>query len=146
MANFIFTEAELSRKKTDHLLELWAATLNHQGIPSPIQDHRDLLRQIDLIPLGNVAWESFHIQYDGPLPETGQPPEWMVTEYDVWFRDPREVIKGILANPEFDGHMDYSAYRESENSRRRYSNMMSGDWAWRQSVRQSVSRDVAITN
>ena len=96
MANFIFTKAELSRKKTDHLLELWAATLNHQGIPSPIQNHQDLLQQIDSIPLRNVAWESFHIQYDGPLPETGQPPEWMVTEYDVWFRDPTKLSRASL--------------------------------------------------
>ena len=137
LANFIFTEAELSKKKTDRLLELWTATLIHLGIPPPIHDHVDLLRQIDSVPLGSIPWECFNLKYDGPLPETGRPPEWMVTEYEVWFRDPGEVIKGILANPEFDGHIDYSAYQESENSRRRYSNMMSGDWAWRQSVRQT---------
>jgi hypothetical protein len=147
LANFIFTEAELSKKKTNHLLELWAATLIHHGIPPPIQDHTDLLRQIDSIPLGNVPWECFCLQYDGPLPETNRPPEWMITEYDVWFRNPREVIKGILANPEFDGHVDYSAYQEFENSQRRYSNMMSGDWAWRQSVSQTASRNsLLLTN
>ena len=146
LANFIFTEAELSRRKTDRLLQLWATTLDSHGIPPPMRDHRDLLRQIDSIPLGNVPWECFRLQYDGPLPETGQPPEWMVTEYDVWFRNPCEVIKGILANPEFDGHMDYLAYREFENSQRRYSNVMSGDWAWRQSVRQTVSRGLTVAN
>ena len=70
----------------------------------------------------------------------------MVTEYDIWFRNPCEVIKGILANPEFDGHMDYSAYQEFENSQHQYSNVMSGDWAWRQSVHQTVSRGLTVAN
>jgi hypothetical protein len=146
LANFIFTEAELSKKKANRLLELWAATLIHHGIPPPIHNHSDLLRLIDSIPLGNVAWECFSLKYDGSLPETGRPPEWMVTEYELWFRNPREVIKAILANPEFDGHVDYSTYQEFENLQRRYSNVMSGDWAWQQSVRQITNRHVTITN
>ena len=146
LADFVFTEAELSKKKTNRLLELWTATLIHHGIPPPIHDHTDLLRQIDSIPLGNVPWECFCLKYDGPLPETGRPPEWMTTEYEVWSRNPREVIKGILANPEFNGHVDYSTYQEFEDLRRRYSNVMSGDWAWRESVRQITSERAAVTN
>ena len=138
LADFVFTEAELSKKKTNRLLELWTATLT-RSMP-PVRDHADLLRQIDSIPLGNVPWECFCLKYDGPPPETNRPPEWMVTEYEVWFRNPREVIKGILTNPEFNGHVDYSVYREFEDRQRRYSNMMSGDWAWRQSVRLIASR------
>jgi len=135
LADFVFTEAELPRKKIDHLLELWAATLVPHGVPPPIADHKDLLQQIDSIPLGNVPWECFSLSYNEPLPETTRRPEWMTTEYEVWFRDPREVIRGILTNPEFDGHIDYSAYREFNDLKRRYSNMMSGDWTWQQSVR-----------
>jgi len=134
LSNFIFAEAELSRKKTNHLLELWAATLIPYGLPPPIANHADLLRQIDSIPLGDVPWECFSLSYENPPPKTSRPPEWKITEYDVWFRNPREVIKGILRNPEFDGHIDYSAYREFEDSQRQYCHMMSGDWAWRQSV------------
>jgi len=134
LADFVFTEAELSKKKINRLLELWAATLVPHHVPPPIADHVDLLRQIDSIPLGNVPWECFSLSYNKPLPETAHLPEWKTTEYEIWFRNPREVIKGILANPEFDGHIDYSAYREFEDSKRRYCHMMSGDWAWRQSV------------
>jgi hypothetical protein len=134
LADFVFTEAELSKKRVNRLFELTAATLVPHGVPPPISDHTDLLRQIDSIPLGNVPWECFCLSYDGPLPETAHVPEWMTTEYEIWFRDPRAVIKGILSNPEFDGHIDYSAYREFEDSQRRYCNMMSGDWTWRQSV------------
>ena len=144
LADFIFADAELSKKKTDRLLELWAATLIPHGVPPPISNHADLLRQIDSIPLGNVPWECFSMCYDGPLPESNRPPEWMTTEYEFWFRNPREVVKGILANPEFDGHVDYSAYREFEDSRRRYDNMMSGDWSWRQSVSQIMSISISV--
>ena len=44
------------------------------------------------------------------------------------------MIKGILGNPKFDGHIDYSAYQEFEDSQHQYCDMMSGNWAWRQSV------------
>jgi hypothetical protein len=135
LAELLFAEAELSKKKVNHLLELWAATLVPHSAPPPITNHADLLRQIDSIPLGDVSWESFSLGYDDPPPTTASPPEWKTTEYEVWFRNPREVIKGILRNPEFDGHIDYSAYREFDDSQRRYCHMMSGDWAWRQSVR-----------
>ena len=135
LADFVFTEAELSKKKVNHLLELWAASLVPHGIQPPIANHTELLQQVDSIQLGSISWESFSLSYEGPPPETARPPEWKATEYEVWFRNPRDVIKGILGNPEFNGHIDYSAYREFEDSQRRYSNMMSGDWAWRQSVR-----------
>lgn len=135
LADFIFTEAELSRKKTDQLLEILAATLIPYGALPPIADHMDLLRQIDSIPLGDVPWECFSLSYDNPPPKTDHPPEWKITEYEVWFRNPCEVIKGILSNPEFNGHIDYSAYREFEDFQCRYCDMMSGDWVWRQSVR-----------
>ena len=140
-ADFAFSEAELSKKKVDRLLELWAAALIPHGVVPPISNHMDLLRQVDSIPHGSVPWESFCLSYDGPQPETARPPEWKVTEYEVWFRNPRDVIKGILANPELDGHIDYSAYREFEDSQRRYCNVMSGDWAWRQSVCYVAYRD-----
>lgn len=134
LADFIFTNAELSKKKVNHLLELWAATLVPHGLVPPISDHADLLRQIDSIPLGDVPWECFCLSYDGPPHESPRPPEWKITEYEVWFRDPRKVIKAILGNSEFNGHIDYSAYQEFEGSQRQYRDMMSGDWAWRQSV------------
>jgi len=146
LADFIFADAELSRKKTNRLLELWTATLIPHGAAPHIGDHADLLRQIDSIPLGNVPWECASLSYEGPLSESNPPPEWMTTEYNVWFRNPREVIKGILANPEFDGHVDYSAYREFENFQRRYRDMMSGDWAWRQLVSKITNQCVIVTN
>ena len=135
LAEFMFADAELSQRKIDKLLELWAATLIPHGDSPPIVNHRDLHRQIDAIELGNIQWETARLGYDGPLPNTVRPPEWKTAGYDVWYRNPHEVIKNILARPDLDGHVDYAAYQEFNGEQRQYSNMMSGDWSWRQSVR-----------
>lgn len=135
LADFLFTDAELSQKKIDHLLELWAATLVPHNDSVPIANHPNLHRQIDAIGLGNVRWEHTCLKYKGSLPAATRHPEWKTTEYDVWYRDPREVIKNILGRPDLEGHVDYAAYQEFNDEKRQYGNMMSGDWAWRQSVR-----------
>ena len=135
LADFLFTDAELSQKKIDHLLELWAATLVPHNDTVPITNHPNLHRQIDAIGLGNVRWEHTCLKYEGSLPTTTRHPEWKTMEYDIWHRDPRQVIKNILARPDLEGHVDYAAYQEFNDEKRQYGNMMSGDWAWRQSVR-----------
>ena len=58
----------------------------------------------------------------------------MTTKYDMWYRDPREVVKNILSNMDFNGHVDYAAYQEFNGEKRQYGNMMSGNWSWQQSV------------
>ena len=135
LAEFLFAEAELSQKKIDKLLELWAATLVPHGDFPPISTHQNLHRQIDAITLGDVSWESASLKYEEPLPKVTRIPEWMTKGYDVWYRDPRKVIRNMLARADFDGHIDYTAYREFDGEKRQYGNMMSGDWSWRQSVR-----------
>ena len=135
LSEFIFTDAELSQRKIDKLLELWAATLIPHGSSPPFSNHQNLLEQIDAIKLGSTQWESTCLQYKGPLPETPHRPEWMKAQYDVWYRNPREVIKSILARKDIEGHIDYAAYRKFNSEQRQYSNLMSGDWAWNQSVR-----------
>ena len=135
LADFLFTDAELSQKKINHILELWAATLVPHSDSAPIANHLDLHWQIDAISLGDVWWEHDYLKYKGPLSAVTHHPEWKTAEYDIWYRDPRQVIKSILARPDFDGHVDYAAYQEFNNGGRQYGNMMSGDWTWRQSVR-----------
>ena len=130
LADFLFTDAQLSQKKINHILELWAATLVPHNNSAPIANHLDLHQQIDAIELGDVQWEYAYLKYEGPLPRTVRHPEWKTAEYDVWFRDPRQAIKNILARPDFEGHVDYTAYQEFNSGKRQYGNMMSGDWAW----------------
>lgn len=144
----MYTDAELSQRRIDKLLELWAATLIPHNDSPPITNHRDLHQQIDAIELGSVSWENISLKYNGPLPETTRRPEWMTREYDVWYRDPRQIIKNILARPELDGHVDYVAYQEFNGEQRQYGNLMSGNWAWRQSVcsTDSVFSNLLITS
>ena len=134
LADFLFADSEMSQRRIDRILELWAATLIPHHDSPPIIDHLDLHRQIDAIPLGDIPWECFSLKYGGAPPQMVNPPEWKLAEHEIWYRNPRLVIKNILANPDFHGHINYAAYRESENGKRQYSNVMSGNWAWKESV------------
>ena len=62
------------------------------------------------------------------------PPKWKTTEYDIWYWNPCQVIKNILANADFDDHIDYMAYCKFNSKKWQYSNMMSGSWSWQQCV------------
>ncbi|KAG2104633.1 hypothetical protein BD769DRAFT_1630825 [Suillus cothurnatus] len=94
-------------------------------------DHRDLYKKIDNTPLGDVKWQSFSVKYTGAIPDEGALP-WMEDSHDVWFRDPREVVRNMLANPDFATEMNLQPYREfaTENHERQWKDFMSGDWSW----------------
>ena len=82
-----------------------------------------------------MPWQSYTATYNALYPENAPTPEWMTTEYQFWYRDPRKVIRGILANPELADAIDYIPYREFGDGGRRYCDFMSGNWAWDQCVR-----------
>ena len=47
------------------------------------------------------------------------------------------AFPNMLQNPDFANSFDYAPLREyDENGNCRYKNFMSGDWAWKQAVRQ----------
>lgn len=112
LADFLFTDAQLSQKKIDHILKIWAATLIPHNDSAPIMNHLALHQQINAIDLSDVQWEHEYLKFKGPLPTAVRHTEWKTSKYDVWYRDPRQVIKNILAHPDFDGHVDYMAYQE----------------------------------
>ena len=59
----------------------------------------------------------------------------MDANYDIWFRDPRTLIHNILSNPGFNGGFDFTPYQEYDsNGIRRYHDLMSANWAWRQAL------------
>ena len=105
------------------------------GGVAPFTSGEDLLRQIDRIKLGHVPWRSFVATYSGDRPSGPDTPIWMREEYEVWFRDPREIVHGILGNPEFSNGIDYIPYRDFVDRKRRWCEFMSGNWAWQQAVR-----------
>lgn len=99
----------------------------------PFKGQRDLLSTIDSIPQGDIAWRGFQVRYEGEKPEN--PPSWMEASYDVWYWDVLEVMEAQLGNPEFADHIDYAAKEvRGEDGQRLYTDLMSGEWAWEQSV------------
>jgi hypothetical protein len=74
----------------------------------PYDNHRELYALIDSIPEGGVAWDSFSITYDGEKTTNTTVPPWMTQSFEVWFRDPLKVLENQIANPDFDGKIDYA--------------------------------------
>lgn len=104
------------------------------GASPPFADAKDLYNVIDSIPLGDAPWHSFSAKYTGTMPEIDVP-AWMNATYDVWCRNPLDVVRNLLSNPDFKDEFDYAPYREYDtNHSRQYHNLMSGNWAWRHAV------------
>jgi hypothetical protein len=134
LTEILYLKAHLSQNLIDQLLDIWKVTLVPHGDVPPITDHKDLHAKIDAIELGNVQWKSYTAQYQWLRPESGPVPEWMKTDYHLWYRDPRQVIHHILANPEFASGIDHTPHRDFEDEKRQYRDFMSGNWAWDQCV------------
>jgi len=123
----------MSKANTNELIEIWEDFATEFGGERPFRNAEDILNTIDAIDLGHVPWETFSLEYPGELPESN-PPTWMTKEYRVWFRDPCKIIHAILANKDFDGEINYSPHQIFIDGKRKFSNFMSGNWAWRQAV------------
>jgi hypothetical protein len=125
----------MSAGKIDRLLLLLRAL--YPNDEPPINDHKELYAMIDAIEQGDVAWSSFSVSYNGELPDTSSGatiPPWMTQKYEVWFRDPLGVLENQIGNPDFKGVFDYAPKRVFRKGKRRYRDLMSGNWAWRQAV------------
>ena len=55
----------MSAPNINTLPDLWALTLLKHKKPPPFANHRDLYNMIDSTPLGDAAWQSFLLQYNG---------------------------------------------------------------------------------
>jgi hypothetical protein len=133
LANFLYCKNQMSGANINDLMEIWSAMHPQEG--SPFSSHQDLYERIDSIEDGDVSWQSITIKHPNASQNTSNIPAWQLQDYDVWFCDPRAVIKSILSNPNFKDGFDnapYSVY--DENHKRTRGNFMSGDWAWKQCV------------
>jgi hypothetical protein len=134
MADFLYRRNQMSAGDIDFLLNGWAASLLVHDDEAPFSKTTHLYSTIDSTPLGDVAWESFSLQYNGPQ-DGENPPSWMQSEYDVWFRDPRTLVHNLLSNPDFKSGFDYVPYQEhTADGVHRFQDFMSGNWAWNQAV------------
>ncbi|KAG1908200.1 uncharacterized protein F5891DRAFT_1124059 [Suillus fuscotomentosus] len=132
-AEFMYTKNQMSTGDIDKILHLWGVTLTVHNDKPLFADHRDLYKTIDATPLGNVAWQSFSLQYNGNQP-AGQCLLWMEQSHEVWFWDPHTVVKNMLTNLDFKHSIDYTLYHEFEEKGEQhcYNDFVSGDWAWQQ--------------
>ncbi|KAJ3564083.1 hypothetical protein NP233_g8525 [Leucocoprinus birnbaumii] len=118
-----------SAKNFNELMQSLEA-LNRLG-SAPFENAKDLHDRIDNIPVGDVPWHCFSVSYAREV-RTNSPP-WMYKEYEVWFWDIRDVLEGQLANPSFDGHIDYAPkHVRNKDGKRVFTDLMSGEWAWEQ--------------
>ncbi|EIW77456.1 hypothetical protein CONPUDRAFT_157705 [Coniophora puteana RWD-64-598 SS2] len=139
-ADLCYRRVQMSATHIDALCKIWAASLAEHNAPPLCVDHTKMYEAIDGIENGDVAWQSFHVTYQGPRPERAIP-SWMEASYDVWFRDPREILKNILGRPDLKDDIDLTPYRDYDSTGiRQYGNLFSGDWAWDQATR--IANDV----
>ncbi|KAG2111382.1 hypothetical protein BD769DRAFT_1674375 [Suillus cothurnatus] len=128
----------------NHLLDIWAASLIRGGANTSalFTDHRDVYKTIDSTHLGDVQWQSCSLKYTGEHAVDDTAP-WMEDSYDVWFCNPHDVVRTMLANPDYTLEMDLQPYHEfvTETDKHQWQDFMSGDWAWNQADQISDDLD-----
>ena len=135
MAEFLFKRAKMSAGNIDELLDIWAADGAVSGTEPPFQNHTDLYETIDATSIGGVPWQHFEMSFNGSRPEANVPP-WMEQTYEVYFRDPHQLLLDMLADPTFAKDFDYMPKQQFDcHGTRYYENFMYGDWVWIQAVR-----------
>ncbi|KAJ7219449.1 hypothetical protein GGX14DRAFT_533211 [Mycena pura] len=131
-AEFQFVELQASERSINTALDIWTASLQEFGSSAPWENTRELYADIDRIQHGGVPWKTHHIRYTGPLPP-GTPPRWMTQTYELCARDARQLLHEQLGTPSFKDNIDYVPYRQFNHREHRvWSNLMSGDWVWKQ--------------
>lgn len=114
-------------------MELWALSMAKHNDLGPFNSYEEMYTAIDATKLGDAPWKCLRTGYTGEI--SPDSPSWQSAEYEVWYRDPDVVIANMLANPDFKGQFDYAAYVDlDKNGKRRWSDFMSGNYAWTQSV------------
>ncbi|KAJ7784883.1 hypothetical protein DFH07DRAFT_1054423 [Mycena maculata] len=107
-AHFHFVQAQSSENDINTVLDIWAASD------------------------GQAPWKTHTLRYSGPLPP-GQPPKWMTQSYELCTRDTRQLMHNQLGTIIFKDYVNFIPYRQFNHSGKRvWSNLMSGDWAWKQ--------------
>ncbi|KAF7341035.1 hypothetical protein MSAN_02089300 [Mycena sanguinolenta] len=115
-------------------LDLWAAAVLKYGGDIPWKNADELYASIDSIQHGDAPWKVVRLRYRGPLP-AGTPPKWMTETYELCTRNVRTVLHNQLATADFKDKFNYTPYRQyNAQGKRVFSNLMSGEWAWRQAT------------
>lgn len=131
-AEFLYHRNQMSSTDINLLFNLWSASLAPHNDAPPFINYNTMYETIDCTPLGDVPWESFSLKYNA---EGEALLEWMTTDHEVWFRDPRDLVANLVSNRDFANEFDYSPLQEYDaDGNHRFQDFMSGDWAWQQAV------------
>ncbi|KAF8227159.1 hypothetical protein L208DRAFT_1298111, partial [Tricholoma matsutake] len=130
LADLLYCCNQMPGSHISDLMQIWATMLSNDHDPLFFSKD-DLYNTIDSTQVGNIPWQSFTVSYNGELGD-GDVAPWKVASYDVWYRDPRDVLKSQLSNPDFAKEMDFAPkeIRDAKTSCRWFQNFMSGCWSW----------------
>ena len=121
----------MSAGNTDKMMAM--ATKFQHG-ESLFKNHKDLCNTINAFKLGEVPWKSTPLGYQAKILDS-QVPEWMTVKYELFYRNPRNVIRNMISDTTFKFVFDYIPYQDfDEDEDQQYGNLMSGDWAFHQAV------------
>ncbi|KAG1849733.1 hypothetical protein F4604DRAFT_1883752 [Suillus subluteus] len=133
LADFLFRRNQMPAAQVDNLMQVLASFEANHGSP-PFNGDAHLHDSIDLIP-HDVPWQLLtlcHPDYEMNLDNPDIPP-WKRAKFDVWFRDPCELVKNQLSNPVFAGSIDYAPRQVfDKHSQRVWTDFMTGNWSWNQ--------------
>ncbi|TDL19558.1 hypothetical protein BD410DRAFT_726969 [Rickenella mellea] len=131
-AELIFDKMQSSKADVDQLLQILAAKNIVDGGGNAIfENNAHLEASIDAIKYGEVNWHSFSVRYNGPIAHNA--PSWKRATYTVHTRCSLDVARSMAGSADFDGNFDYVPFEEyTAPDCRRYSNLMSGRWAYKQ--------------
>jgi hypothetical protein len=136
LADFIFHRNQMPAKQIDNLMQVLAHFDETHGHP-PFNSDTHLYDSIDSISSHDVQWQSLSLRHPDfeILQNDPDAAPWKRVEYDVWYRDPHELLRNQLSNPEFAGGIDYAPRRVfGEQGQRVWTDLMTGNWAWGQCV------------
>jgi hypothetical protein len=133
IADFLYRRVEMSAGNIDELFDIWAESTDN-GEDPPFNSHEHVYETIDATRHGDAPWQCFAVSYNG---EASHPcPSWQKGEWEVFYRNPDVVLTQMLENPDFDRQFDYAAYIGLDKAGKRcWSDFMSGNFAYRRSVR-----------
>ncbi|KIJ12363.1 hypothetical protein PAXINDRAFT_83109 [Paxillus involutus ATCC 200175] len=133
LSDFLYCRVEMSASNIDFLMEVWAFEVMKHGLTSPFTSHEHVYKTIDKIRVGDIPWKCLSMNYTGTGADENSP-SWQKESYHIWYRDPDHVVKVMLENPDFADQFDYTPYHLTDSDgKRRWTNFMSGNYAWRQS-------------
>ena len=142
IADIFYRRAEISASNINEILEVWAQSFSDCDGHAPFKNHEEMHATIDASRLGDVPWQCMVTDIAEDVDDRTP---WTQTRYEIWYRNPDSVVSNMLDNPDFDRQFDTRAYIELDaDQNRRWSNVMSGNIAWRRSVSTMISPSLTI--